>query len=365
VTVADVEALRSWFTTTEHLTVGIEEEVLLVDPETWLPAPVAAEVVARAGDPRVKQELPACQVELATGAHPDSAAALAELASLRRQLVAACGSGCVPVAAAVHPLVLGPMEVASTDRSRALVADYGEVAARQLVSALQVHVAVGDPDRALAVYNALRGYLPEVAALAAAAPFHEGRSSGLASVRPLIAGQLPRQGVPPVLSGWEELVEELRWGAATGWVCDPSRWWWELRPNLRFGTLEVRVPDVQPTIDAAAGVVSLIHALVCHLAERHEAGRELGAPPTWRIAENRWAALRDGVHGELADLETGCPAPTRDRLARLIDQVEPHAPDGLDEARALLERTSADALLDVGIRGSLPWMAEVFAPGSE
>ena len=361
----DAAALRARFTTDRPLTVGIEEEVLLVDPATGLPVPAAADVVEAAGDPRVKQELPACQVELATTAHPDVAGALAELASARRLLVDACGDGCVPVAAAVHPLVRGPVEVADTDRSRALAADYGDVAARQLVAALQVHVAVGDPDATIAVHDALRGHLPELAALAAAAPFHEGCDSGLASVRPLIAGQLPRQGIPPALGSIEQLADELRWGAATGWVSDGGRWWWELRPNVRFGTLEVRVPDVQPTLEAATGVATLVHALVGHLAERHAAGEPLGAPPAWRIAENRWSALRDGVHGRLADLDTGEPEPTRQRIERLLASVEPHAPGGLDAARALLEHSSADALREVGLQEAVPWMASVFAPVGE
>ncbi len=357
-----IDRVRERFTTELPLTIGLEEEVLLVEPATWMPAPVAADVAQAAADPRVKTELPASQVELATRPHRDVAGALAELAEARAVLARTCGAEVAPVAAAVHPLVRGGAELAATDRSRSLVADYGEVAARQLVGALQVHVAVGDPDGTLAVYNALRGYLPELAAISAAAPFHEGRDTGLASIRPLIATQLPRQGVPPAITSWEHLVDELRWGAATGGLRDPGRWWWELRPHLGFGTLEVRVPDVQPTLAGAAGVAGLVHALVAHLAARHAAGEELGSPPTWRIAENRWSALRDGLHGRLADLRTGDPGPTRDRLAALIDLVAPHAPGGLDATWAVLEGGAADALRSVGIDGALPWLAEVFRP---
>ncbi len=357
--------MRERFTTGHPLTVGLEEEVLLVDPATWMPASVAAEVVESAADPRVKPELPASQVELATRPHRDLAAALRDLAEARDVLVRTCAGTVVPVAAAAHPLALGVTELAATERSRSLAADYGEVAARQLVGALQVHVAVGDPDGTLAVYNALRGYLPELTAIAAAAPFHEGHDTGLASVRPLIAAQLPRQGVPPALPSWEHLVDELRWGAATGWLSDPGRWWWELRPHLGYGTLEVRVPDVQPTLAAATGVAAFVHGLIGHLAARHEAGEELGAPPTWRIAENRWSALRDGVHGQLADLRTGRVTPTRDRLAQLIDVIAPHTPHGLDQAQALLDRSSADALRDAGLGDVLPWLADVFHPHTE
>ena len=356
----DLDALRARFDATAAGTVGLEEEVLLVDPATWAPVPVAHEVAAAAQDPRITTELPAAQVELVTRPHTGAAAAVAELQDLRTALVAACGAAVVPVAAAVHPLVQGPVPVGPSDRSQALSAEYGEVAHRQLVGALQVHVAVGGADATLAVHDALRAHLPEIAALAAAAPFHEGRDSGLASVRPLISTLLPRQGVPPAIGSWERYLADLRWGAAAGSVADPSRWWWELRPHPGYGTLEVRVPDVQPTLAGAAAVASLVDALVRLLAARHADGEPLGAAPTWRIAENRWSALRDGPHGHLADLETGERQPTRHRLLRLIDLVEPHAPDGLDGTRALVERGAADDLRAAGVAGAVPWLASVF-----
>jgi carboxylate-amine ligase len=356
----DADALRAVFDATPPATVGLEEEVLLVERATWLPAPVADEVVAAAQDPHVKTELPAAQVELATEPHAAVADAVAELRAAREVLVRTCGASVAPMAAAVHPLVQGPTAVAPSERAQALSAEYGEVAHLQLVGALQVHVAVGGAAATLAVHNALRGFLPEVAALAAAAPFHQGRDSGLASVRPLVSTLLPRQGVPPAIASWDAYAEDLRWGVASGRVPEPGRWWWELRPHLGFGTLEVRVPDVQPTLGGAAAVAGFVHALVLHLAERHRAGDHLGEPPTWRIAENRWSALRHGPHGTLADLVTGEPQPTRVRLHHLIDLVEPHAPGGLDAARALIVRGAADDLRAQGVDGATPWLVSVF-----
>ncbi|MCU1452819.1 MAG: glutamate--cysteine ligase, partial [Acidimicrobiales bacterium] len=226
--------------------------------------------------------------------------------------------------------------------------------------ALQVHVALGSAERTLAVHNALRGVLPELAALAAAAPFHEGRDTGLASVRPLIAGQLPRQGVPPVISSWDAFADEVAWGRRSGMVPEPRQWWWELRPHVVHGTLEVRVPDVQPTVAQAAAVAGVVHALVRHLAGRFDAGHELGAPATWRIAENRWSALRFGVEGELADLVSGERRPTRVRLHQLLDEIEPEAEAGLDDARRLVEEGAACQLRRVGVADAARWLADVF-----
>jgi len=359
----ELDRLRATFDSTTPLTVGLEEEVLLVDPDTWAPVPHAADVAATAADQRVVTELPVCQVELRTRPHPTAAGAVTELATAREVLRRASGPGCRPVAAAVHPAV-SRSEVSTSDRARALRAEYGDVAERQLVGALQVHVAVGDADATLAVYNALRGHLPDLAALAAAAPFHDGRDTGLASVRPLVSTQLPRQGVPPVIESWPHFLEDLDWGARAGRLPEPLLWWWELRPHLVHGTLEVRVPDVQPTIADARGVATFVRALVGHLLAAHQDGRDLDAPASWRIGENRWSALRHGVHGRMADLDTGETEATADRLHRLLDTVEPHAPDGLDEARALLDAPAADRLRDAGLDGAVPWLAEVFTTGA-
>ncbi len=356
----DLDDVRRVFDAVEPDTIGLEEEVLLLDRMSRRPVPVAAQVVTAMRDAHIETELPACQVEIRSGQHADVTAAAAELRAERAALLDACGGQVLPVAAAVHPLVTGLAAITPTDWGRILFEEYGEVVARQLVGALQVHVAVGGADRTLAVYNALRGYLPELAALAAAAPFHEGRDTGFASVRPLIASQLPRQGVPPSITSWAAFVDDLRWGTESASVPNPGRWWWELRPHVLHGTVEVRVPDVQPTVEGASAVASVVHALVRHLVARYDAGEALSVPATWRIAENRWCALRDGTHGHLADLVSGDVIPTTKRLHQLIDVVELHADGPLDGARALAEHNAADDLRDHGLDGALPWLCEVF-----
>ena len=245
------------------------------------------------------------------------------------------------------------------------------MARRQLVLALQVHVAPGSAERALAVYNALRGYLPELAALAANAPFHAGRDTELASVRPQISSLLPRQGVPPPLPSWEAFADELRWGVASDALPTTRLWWWELRPHAAFGTLELRVPDAQTTVADAAAIAAVAHSLVARLCERHAGGERLGAPETWRIEENRWSACRHGVEGELADLDSGRRRPTRERLHALLDELEPIAARlgagaHLRHARSLVELNGAlrqrAVASERGLRGLAGWLAESFAP---
>ena len=154
---------------------------------------------------------------------------------------------------------------------------------------------LGGADRTLAVYNALRSHLPELAALAANAPFHAGRDTGLASIRPTIAVGLQRQGVPPAIPSWEWFADALSWGERSDTVPDARRWWFELRLHATYGTLELRAPDAQSSVDDVHGVAAFAFALIHSLAARYDAGEPLPVHDAWRIDENRWAAMRDGV----------------------------------------------------------------------
>jgi glutamate---cysteine ligase / carboxylate-amine ligase len=361
-------ALRATFDAVTPFTVGIEEEVMLLDPATLDLAPCAEQVLERlTGDARFSRELPAGQVEIATAPAAHAGDALAQLAAARADLLAACEGIARPAAAGVHPFAAPSGELSEGERYEAIEATYGAIARRQLVAALQVHVAVGGAERTLAVHDALRSFLPELAALAANAAFYDGRDSGLASARPLVCGLLPRQGVPPALESWERVAAELAWGAEAGTVGEPRLWWWELRPHPRWGTLELRVPDAQTTLAEAAGVVVVAQALVAWLAERFDAGEPLPVAPGWRIEENRFSALHHGLDGELADLDNGERMPTRERLAAFLDVLAPvverlGAGALLPHALALAERNGAlrqrAIAAERGVRGLAAWMAE-------
>lgn len=323
---ASAAAIIAAFDDPAPLTVGVEEELMLIDPATLDLAPRACELLERVdSDPRYKLELPAAQLEIMSPPLTSAAAASGFLVGARRDLKAAAAGLVHLGAAGVHPFAGTEGELNAGERYQQTIDEYGRIARRQLVFGLQVHVAVRGADRALAVYNALRGYLPELLAMAANAPFYGGEDTGLATVRPKVCELLPRQGVPPPISSWEHWADALRWGAAAGTVPDPRVWWWELRPHPRYGTLEIRVPDAQATVDDAVAVVAVVHCLAHWLAARFDTGDVLPAPPTWRIEENRWRALSRGLDGELADLETGAVAPARERLAALIEELEPTA----------------------------------------
>jgi carboxylate-amine ligase len=357
------DTLRARFDAPDALGIGIEEELFLLDAETLDLRPHAREIVERvAGDPRFKLELPAAQLEIVTPPSPDVASAVASLAAARRDLAVAAEPYGRLMTAGTHPFTAELGVLTDDPRYIRTLAEYGERARRQLVSGLHLHVSLGDADRTLAVYNALRSYLPELAALAANAPFHAGRDTGLASIRPTIAVYLQRQGVPPYIPSWEWFADSLSWGEASGTVPDARRWWFELRLHATYGTLELRVPDAQSSIDDVHGVTAYAHGLIHRLAARFDAGEPLPVADAWRIEENRWAAMRDGVTGTLADLETGERVNTRELLLSRL-QALPTA-SGLEHTRALVAengalRTRAVAA-DAGVRGVAAWLADRF-----
>ncbi len=342
---------------------------MLLDPGTLDLAPRAGEVLAGLdGDPRFKPELPAAQLELLTTPVEDPGELAGGLAAGRRDLAEAAEGIGVLAGSGAHPFAAVEGELNPAESYRFTREEYGPVARRQLVFGLHVHVRIGGAERSLAIYNALRSYLGEIAALAANAPLHGGGDSGLASIRPKISETLPRQGVPPPFEDFAEFARALDWAAAAGVAPRPRMWWWELRMHPVHGTIEVRVPDQQTTIDETVAVAAFVRSLVLDLAARHDSGQALPIHPSWRIAENRWSAARHGLDGTIADLDTGERRPTRERLGELLDHFEASADasaaDGLAAARRLVVENGAvrqrAIAAEVGLEGATRELADRF-----
>jgi carboxylate-amine ligase len=361
---------RAVFDAPRRALVGLEEELMLLDPRTLDLAPCVEQALAALGaDTRFKPELPAAQIESVTMPRASVGAAAADLWAARRDLTAALDGRALVAAAGVHPFAaaLGELNTAG-GRYVDLGQQYASIARRQLVFGVHVHVTVADADVAVTVHDALRSYLPELAALTANAPFHEGRDSGLASIRPRIAAMLPRQGVPPALGSWPAFERALRWGERAGTLPDARRWWWDMRLHPTFGTIEVRLADAQTTVAETAAYAAVVQALVTWLARRAEDGERLAVAPTWRIAENGFSAARDGLDAHVADLVTGDCEPVRERLERLLDELAPVAAGlgcsgELEHARALVAGPGAAARQRAaaargGLDGLVAWLAD-------
>src|SRR3954468_20049253 len=376
-----VATLRELFDGVTDHTVGVEEELMLLDPETLDLLPAADRVTAELGDRvSLRPELPAAQGETASPVWDSIGRAAEALAAARTQLAAGLAGWARLAGAGVHPFAATQGTLRTDPKYDALKAEFPWVLPRQLVFGLHAHVAVRGADRALAVLNALRSFVPDLAALAGNAPLYGGRDNGLASIRPQISGLLPRQGVPPAFPSWEAPADYLarrrraaRCPGARGGGFSPGGGepWWEVRAHDELGTIELRVPDAQTTAQEAAGVLALAAGLVAWLAERHDAGEALPVHDSVRIAENRWRALRHGLAGTLLDLDSGEPEPARARLLELIDRVGPAAERlgggaALEQARALAGRNGAERqralAAERGPRGVVAWLADAFLP---
>jgi carboxylate-amine ligase len=229
-----------------------------------------------------------------------------------------------------------------------------------------VHVGLGDADEALAVYNAARGYLPELAALSANSPFFEGQDSQLASTRLKLVEDHPRAGIPPAFASWRDLASFVSWGAGGGLFADVTYLWWDLRLRPDLGTIEFRIADAQTSLDQVAAIAAVVQCLVSSLRLRLRAGERLPVHPTHVLNENRWRAVRDGVDGELVDLVTGVAAPARARIASLLLELEPYAAElgcsaELELAWPMLVRNGARRQREVaatrGLDGLASWLS--------
>ena len=362
---------RAQYDAGRDLTVGLEEELLLLHPGTLAPLPEgprAIELIGEAGG-RFRTELPAAQVEQVTSPCDTLGAAVAELEAGRAQMASALDGFARLAGSAVHPTAPLRSELVVNERYAPIVAEYGPITRLELVQGFHVHVGVAGADRALALFNGLRSYLPEIAALAGNGPFLAGEDTGLASVRPKLAELLPRQGIPPSIDSFEWIEKATRWGAASGTFPDATQLWWEVRPHPRHPTIEVRCADQPTTVRASGAVAAFVLSLAAWLLDRIDAGETLPCHDTIRIAENRWRACRHGLSGTLFDLDTGAPAPTRERVLARIDEIaaageRAGAAEQLGWARELAAFNGSESQRAIaaqhGVEGVIAHLADAF-----
>ena len=270
---------------------GVEEELLLVDPDTHLLKHDAERALA--GVAGLQPDLYLALVESASPISADAAEAVASLAQ-RRAAVRALGVELI--GAGIHPD--GPFGEAPhvpTDRYREVAAQLRGLSQRTPTCALHVHVGMPDEDTALRVYNGLREHLPLITALAANSPFWHGIVSGLQSARTQMFRAYPRADIPPAYDTWEAYDASIAAIVGAGDIPDYTFMWWDLRPHPNLGTVEVRAMDAQSSLADVTGLAALIHFLARRAAE------EARAPWSLREAlmESSFRAARDGVGATL------------------------------------------------------------------
>ncbi|HVM58199.1 MAG TPA: YbdK family carboxylate-amine ligase [Gaiellaceae bacterium] len=306
------------------LSVGVEEELMILDAETLLPAGAVDVLVRGAAELELpgalKTELHASVVELNTGICAGAGEAVAALRELRRAAARiAAEHGLAVAAAGAHPTApLESLPVVEEQRYHAMLERVGRAARRQGVNGLHVHVGVESGDRCHERLEAVLPWLPVVLALSANSPFVDGADTGMLSTRAGILAELPRAGAPPAFgsyAAWEAWVERL---VALGVIEDYTRIWWDLRPHPRLGTLEIRVADQPTALERTALLARLLVSLVESAAPRDGDPASRGD-----YLQNRWAAARFGLDAELIHPDGDRTVGARELAADLLGAAPP------------------------------------------
>jgi carboxylate-amine ligase len=312
----------------EPWTVGIEEEVMLLEPDgspAWRSEDVLRVLPGSLAE-HTRGETHGLALELATDPHRTVHEAACELRRLRAGLAEAVhGLGLRAAVAGTHPMVRAEdVQVSPGARYQYLHSSLRELARREPTFALHVHVAVPDPELAVRAYNGMRAHIPVLLALAANSPFTRGRDSGLASARTPVFQAFPRTGIPREFESYGDYAEAVDVLVRCGAIPEPTFIWWDVRLQPKLGTIEVRVMDAQTRIRDTAALVALVQCLVRVEALQGMAEPELTHAPEV-LDENRFLAARDGIRAQLLDPQRNRCVPASGRLATLVDACWPHA----------------------------------------
>jgi carboxylate-amine ligase len=276
-------------------TLGVEEELLVVDPGTLALTPAAEEVLAATNISvgEAAHEAYAAEVELRS---PPVADAGAGVGALRAVRAAVRGAGATLMGTGVHPAgAHGDAELVDADRYRVVAESMRGLIRRTPECALHVHVGMPDPDTAIRAFNGLRAWLPLLSGLSANSPYWFGEDSGLASARAFLVRPYPGRGIPRAFRDYEDYSASVEETAAAGGLPDYTFLWWDVRPHPRLGTVEIREMDAQSSLDDVAAITALVHALAVTEAQTPTAP----LPSTEAIAWSAFHAARDGVQATI------------------------------------------------------------------
>jgi carboxylate-amine ligase len=355
----------------EPWTVGVEEEVMLVSPRTWLPASRCEDVLAALPEGLAscaRAETHGSALELATVPHATVGAAAAQLAELRAGLADTLEELELRAAVAgTHPTARWEdIEVSPGARYQFVHASMRELARREPTFGLHVHVAVPSPEAALRALNALRLHIPVLLALSGNSPFWQGRDSGLASARTPAFQAFPRTGTARRFDDYADYVEAIDVLVRCDAIPEPTFLWWDARLQPAFGTVEVRVMDAQTRVEDAAAIAALVQCLVRLEAERGDVPAGV-AEADEVVAENRFIAARDGMRACLIDPPERVWA--RERLDALVRACEPVAltlgcAGELACVPALADSPGAERQREIGLEGLVEALSEEFLEAS-
>lgn len=329
-------------------TVGIEEELMIVDGQSLDLVNAIEALLQDAPLGAIKPELLESVLEISTDPCQTVPAAGEQLQALRRQVCATAQDKEMAIGSAgTHPFAMWEdQRIVARPRYRDLISALRFVARQELIFGMHVHVGIDDPDKAIHVANGLRIHLPVLLGLSANSPFWRAAPTGLQSTRTPVFRAFPRVGIPPTYDDWADYERQIAFMVDAGVIEDYTYLWYDVRPHPKLGTVEVRVMDSQTHVEHAIGLAALVQALVKELAEQFVAGPDRPSWFPWEMLdENKWLAARHGLEGEVVDLPSAEKIATRTLIRRVLDRIREHCQDLGSEA-------ALDAVEDLLARGN-------------
>jgi len=331
------------------LTIGIEEEYQIIDPETRELRSYITEILE--GDHvtlhQVKPELHQSIVEVGTEVCRTPADARTEMIKLRRALIEHVEKSGLRVAAAgTHPFSCWTkQEITPLERYIGVKSDMAELAQQLLIFGTHVHIGIEDREFLIDAMNAARYIMPHVLCLSTSSPFWTGRNTGLKSYRSVIFRNFPRSGIPRVFRSWSDYSHLVDTLVATRCIPDGSKIWWDARPHHAYPTLEFRVCDVSTRVDEVICIAAIFQAVVSKLWKLRRDNLTFRVYPADLIEENKWRAVRYGLDGNLIDLGKQQELPARVLIREVIEWF---IDDVVDELGSRKEVEYAFRILDEG-----------------
>ena len=338
-----------WHRGSEY-TLGVEEELMLLNPHDWTLAHEIDHVLAALPPElcdRVTPETHRSVLEMSSSPHDTTAGLARELLRLRASLeteLSPLGLRCASVG--THPFAVWQETVVSSGPRYDFV--YGsmrELARREPTFAMHVHVGLSDPEDAIRFFTRMRAHLPLLLALSGNSPFWQGRDTGLASARTPLFQAFPRVGIPRAFEAYADWVEAVDLLLRCEAFPEPSFLWWDVRPPPRLGTVEVRVCDAQTTVAESVALAALVQCIArLEVVEDHVSAVLVDNQEA--LDENRFLAARDGMDAELIDPVRECRVPARELLEQLLEACAPHARElgcerELEPVRTMTHETGA------------------------
>jgi carboxylate-amine ligase len=348
------------FGESDAFTVGLEEELLLVDPDTLQLAHVADRIVGASALPPDRLDHEAFLAEIEVRSTPVGTVSEA-LGQLREGRAAARDAGATLIAAGLHPDArLFDVELVRSERYERVERQMQGLIKRTPECALHVHVGMPDTDAAVAAMNGIRERLPLLHGLGANSPFWFGADSGMASSRAAVIRAYPGRGIPPVLRDWDQYLACLDAVRAGGGPTDHTMVWWDARPQPRLGTVELREVDVQTDLESTAAIAALARAIMRRAVEQPVRD----AAPAQALHWSSFRAARDGLDAEI--WFDGSPRPLREVAETVVDRVGADADPEIDGiGRIVRDGNGADRQRAVFADGGMPALLRYLAKGSD